>query len=551
MTRPCLYPPSGRSRKLLKSCTLSAVASLGSCLGAVELDTGNPELIGRWDHTLKYSSTWRLRDPSPGLTQQPAAANLDDGNRNFKKGLISSRLDVLSELDLVYRKNYGLRISAAAWYDQVYNRRNDNPGLAGGAAPNQQSTADNVFSDATRRLHGRQVELLDAFIFGGVELGSSKLNLRLGSHTIQWGESLFFGDNAIAGGMAPSDVIKLNSVPGTQFKEALIPVPQLSAQLRLNRRLSLGAYYQFSWRKSRLPAVGSYFSNSDTFSSGAETILTGDGMASRLADRKPKSSGQGGLQLRYQTGGTDYGIYLIRFHSKSGQVVPVLSSNGPGGVIEHFYQAYHEGVSAFGASASRNFGSANLAIEASLRRNQDLPSSHSSDQQPSQHDNHRNPAYAVGRTAHINLSAIWDLPATGLAREATLQGEIAWNRLLSVTKNAHALDTKARRHGLALRMQLEPTYRQVWPGLDLGVPLGLGYSPQGRTAALNGGFPAHRGGDFSIGLNGRYLESTRFKLSYTHYFGAEALQIDSSNNLSWQQTLKDRNFIALSISTTF
>lgn len=534
---------------MLRTGLLSAATGLCPSLWAIELDTGNPDLIVRWDHTLKYSSAWRVRDASPGLTRLPGAANLDDGNRNFKKGLISNRVDVLSELDVVYDKTFGLRLSAAAWYDQVYNRRNDNPGSAGGASPNRPASAYNEFTDATRKLHGRNAEVLDAFVFGGFDFGSSKLTLRLGNHAIQWGESLFFGSNAIAGGMAPSDVIKLNSVPGTQFKEALMPVPQLSAQLRITRKLSIGAYYQFDWKKSRLPAVGSYFSGSDTFGSGAETIVMPGGVASRLADQKAKSSGQGGLQLRYHTGGTSYGLYLLRFHNKSAQVVPVLSSAG--GAIENFYHAYHEGITAFGASASRNFGSANVALEASLRRNQDLPSTHASDYADGRHDNHRNPAYAVGRTAHINLSTIWDLPATGFAREATLQGEIAWNRLLSVSKNRHALDANARRSGLALRMQIEPTYRQVLPGLDLGIPVGIGYSPMGRTAALNAGFPADKGGDLSIGLSGTYLESTRFKLTYTHYFGAEGLQVDSGNNLSWKQSMKDRNFIALSISTSF
>ena len=49
--------------------------------------------------------------------------------------------------------------------------------------------------------------------------------VRAGKHSVLWGESLFFGTNAIAGGQQPFDVVKLLSVPSTQFKEAIRPVP--------------------------------------------------------------------------------------------------------------------------------------------------------------------------------------------------------------------------------------------------------------------------------------------------------------------------------------
>src|SRR5690606_7310248 len=133
----------------------------------------------------------------------------DDGNRNFKKGLISNRVDWLSELDVVYAKRYGFRLSGAAWYDSVYNQRNDHdsPGTS-----NRFSGSYNSFNPTTRDLHGRKAELLDAFVFGGFDVGETRLNLRAGQHSVLWGESLFFGANAIAGAMAPVDVIKLASV---------------------------------------------------------------------------------------------------------------------------------------------------------------------------------------------------------------------------------------------------------------------------------------------------------------------------------------------------
>ena len=92
---------------------------------AAQIDVGNPDIVLRWDNTVKYSVATRLKDPSPTLTSD---VNTDDGDFNFKKGkLISNRLDLLSEFDVHYQ-DVGLRLSGAAWYDSVYNRGNDNPG---------------------------------------------------------------------------------------------------------------------------------------------------------------------------------------------------------------------------------------------------------------------------------------------------------------------------------------------------------------------------------------------------------------------------------------
>jgi hypothetical protein len=543
-----LHLPRVRRGRFQRAAVAAAACAAASAGWAADLPSGNPDLELRWDNTLKYSAAWRVKEQSAGLTGLPAAINQDDGDRNFDKGLISNRLDLLTEFDAVYARRYGLRLSGAGWYDQVYESSNDNPGLS----QNQTSVPYNEFTAATRRLHGRKVDLLDAFVFAGVDLGSAKLNVRLGRHSLQWGESLFFGANAIAGAMAPVDVIKLQSVPNTQFKEAIRPVPQLSAQLQLTRKVSLGAYYQFQWEANRLPAVGSYFSSQDMLPDGAERIRLGPVLsAPRLADMKPKDRGQGGVQLRFQGDEVDYGLYLVRFHSKSPGPVPVLlSPQAP--LPIGYYQVYHQGIVALGASASRTFGDVNVALEGSLRRNQDLASTAGAEFGAVTHDNSGNPAYAVGKTAHLNLSTIWTVPSTPVFPEASLTGEVIWNRTLSVTKNAYALDPKSTRDAYAMRVLFEPTYRQVLPGLDLSVPVGVGYSPRGsRSRALGLALPPENGGDFTLGLNASYLDVWRFSLAYTTFFGAEALALDAANHFNWKQSLKDRDFVAFSVRRSF
>jgi hypothetical protein len=581
--------PPARQVALAVCGALAAMAATQA--QAFQFDTNNPDLNVSWDNTVKYSAAWRLRDPSSALTTTAAAANQDDGDRNFNKGLISNRLDILSEFDVAY-KNFGARLSGAAWHDSVYLESNDNPGFAGGAFPNQTSVAYDQFTSATRRIHGEGGELLDAFVFWKFNLGQSPAIVRFGKHSLQWGESLFFGANAIAGGMMPVDIVKLASVPNTQFKEAIRPVEMISGQVQLSSDVTLAGYYQFKWAANRLPAVGSYFSQTDTTPDGAEQLLLGlptvatggpflQGNAPRVDDQQARNSGQGGLKLGIRSEETDYGIYLIRFHEKTPQQVaniglmPVIGVfPGPGCVVPGSVQVgptscampglpvsyrlvYPEGITAFGASVSHTFGDVNLALEGSIRHNQDLASSQASDTSAltgaAATNNSSNPAYAVGKTAHLNLSALWSLQPNALFKEASFVGELIWNRVLSVTKNAAALDPNATRDATALRFVFEPMYRQALPGLDVSVPIGVGYAPKGsRSMALGPGvLPADGGGDLTIGLNGTYLDAWRFSLAYTHYYGHEQTFLDANNHFTYQQSLKDRDFIAFSVRRTF
>ncbi|GGB81347.1 hypothetical protein GCM10011352_03850 [Marinobacterium zhoushanense] len=517
---------------------------------AFQIDTSNPDLNIRWDNTLKYSSAWRVGERDDNLTDQ---VNANDANLNFDRGLISNRADLLSELDLQYG-DFGMRLSAAGWYDDVYQGSNDHPN---DGTSNLSSVDYNEFSDEAKKIHGGDVELLDAFLSTRFEAGDALGLVRLGQFGQVWGESLFFGANAIAGGMAPVDVVKLASVPGTQFKEAIRPVKQLSGQVLLTPEISMSAYYQFEWEGNRLPVAGSYFGGSDTVPDG-ESIILGPGLtANQLSHDEAKNSGQGGIQLRIMGEETDYGLYLIRFHSKNFQQVVnlgVVPFVGPAPVS--YRQVYHEGITAVGASASRTFGDVNLAAEVSYRHNQDLASTNALDLSglggPAT-DNSDNPAYAVGNTAHINLSALWSLPPNALFREGDFVGEIAWNRVLNVTKNEGALDPNATRDAVALRFKVEPKYRQVTSGLDLSVPVVVGWAPKGsRSMALGpGAFPADGGGDISVGLNAVYLDSWRLGVNYTHYFGDSDEFLTSSSNYSYQQYMKDRDFVSFSINRTF
>jgi hypothetical protein len=535
-------------RRLPRAPASRLAAAAGACLcglaaHAAPIDVGNPDVKLRWDNTLKYSSAFRLNDRSDVVM---ADARTDDGDRNFGRGLISNRLDWLSELDASY-KDFGARVSAAAWYDTVYNRSNDNNSPA---TSNNVSVPYNEFTRPTRDRMGRKGELLDAFVFARGSLGDMAGTVRFGRHALVFGESLFFGANGIASAQGPIDLVKLLSVPSSQFKEVLRPVEQVSGQLQLTPKLSANAYYQVKWEKSVIPPAGSYLSTSDIAGEGAESA----GPFLRGPDIEARNSGQGGVQLRYRTDyDVEWGVFAARYHDKTPNFYLTLdpATFAPANLIH----AYAEGIRTFGASFSTTVGDYNIAGEASVRENVPLVS----DPQvvfAGSADNRNSPAYAIGKTAHAQVSAVYLLQTTPLWQGGVFLAEVAWNRRLSISRNPAALDPNTTRDALAFRIVLSPTYYQVLSGLDVSVPIGLGYNPKGKSSAVfafNGG--VEHGGDFSIGVSGEYEQVWQFGLNAVRYIGREQSFLIPPNSqtatLSYGQPLRDRNFVSLNVKRTF
>lgn len=534
---------------------------------AMELESSDPDTKIRLDFTPKYSLAYRLQNPSAVLTS-PAArgdggvTNENDGDVNFKKGVVSNRVDLLTEFDYS-RGNWGLRLSHAAWYDSKYLGTNANDGTLG--VSNRPGQAANEFIPATRSQHGRSDQVLDAFAYAKGSLGSMPASIRVGKHALQYGESLFFGQNGIANAQGPVDIAKIVSVPNWQFKEVLLPVEQISGTLQVAEGVTLGGYYQLKWRPSKIPGVGSYFSNQDYIGGGRVyfappvALVTDDSK-----DQKPGDSGQFGAQLRWSPAGSayEYGFYAARYHDKT-PAVPVFDFiNG------NVHKVYAKGIKTFGASVTSSVGQLNWALEGSVRADAPLANdpavlAGAPFMPPLNCDGTAaNPCYAIGKTAHLNLSGIYVLNKSSLWDGGAVVAELAWNRVLSVTKNPSAvgfggLDPNTTRDAAAFRMIFEPQYFQVLPGLDLSVPVALGYNFGGRSSAIfNFAGGASKAGDLSIGVKAKYQNTWNVGVSYTTFFGAEnTFTVTDARTptrmLSFGQTLKDRDFVSLNVSRTF
>lgn len=519
----------------LAGITIGAIAS-APVAGAFDGQLSD-KVTYRFDNTVKYSTLWRLQDPSRDLTLD---INADDGNRNFSSGLASQRLDLLSEFDLNYDNRAGLRISAAAWWDKEYHGKTSN------TSPdtyNALSVPHSKFPEDTIDLHAGKVEFLDAFVHGNQEIGSAVMSARLGQFTHLYGESLLFPDNGIASAMAPLDGIKSVSVPSSKAKELFMPVPQLSLDMQLSNSLGLSAYYQESWRRTRIPAAGSLFSTADILDEGGEALLLGSGMyMERTRDVEPDDRGQFGFAVKYTDWkrDLDLGFYLARFHAKTPQVYirPGENAEPEAGKLGEYSLIFPENINIFGASISTTMLDANVAAEVSVRTNAPL-NSESPVLTPGDSISLSNPLHAVGKTAHAQLSFISLLGGNTLWDTAELMGEIALNHRLSVDDNKEMLAKGTDRTALAVKLNLTPTLYQVKPGMDLRIPLSVSYNAIGTSSALTG-FGSEHAGSFSMGLGMTYEAVWQADLAYINYFGPVS-----------SQPLKDRDYISFNVRRTF
>lgn len=534
--------------------SLAAAMLLAANAQAFEIDTGpGSEWQLRWDNTVRYNAGVRVHKQNlTGLS-----VNSDDGDRNFKRGdLISNRMDLLSEFD-ARKGDFGLRLSAAAWYDAQYNRSNQHNSPV---TTNNRTAPYNEFSSGTEGMAGQRAEMLDWFAFGRNELGDASLSYRLGQHALIWGTSLFFGGNGIAKGMAPIDVYKL-SIPGTQAKETTIPVPQLSTTLQLNDKDSVEAYVQFKYKPTRLHPAGSYLSATDMLGAGAERMFIGEPALSGHRCGTPKlpptncyldytGMDKGAnrpnfgfaLNTRSEALDADLGVYAIRYRDTS----TLIKTNSTAGTYQLVVP--ETPVYALGMSFARVFGIANVGVESSIRWNQPLAVKEGV-------ITAADPSYATGRTAHLNISTTMLLGPTGPWDGASIAGELAFGHVLDRddvrtqvagrwgAAGVSKLNTDRRASSAGMRVVFTPTYYQVAPGLDLSVPINLGWSFRGQSM-IDSAFPfagsPDRAGEFILGLTGVYLAKWTANISYINYLG----RVD-------RQLLLDRDYVTLSLQTTF
>jgi len=268
---------------------LSVTAVISSHAGAFQFNTSDDWDI-RWDNNVKFNVVSRVqkqdRDVYTEQGERPKTGETngwwlaDDSDLSVDRGdlgLVSTRLDVLSELDVVFRQDFGFRISGSGWYDPQY-KDSDHPEdrIYTWASP---SVDPGEYTDEAQDLHYLGGELLDAFVFANFDIGDTALGFRLGRHTIYWGNSLLSGGAiaGVGGAMAPLDFSKALSVPGTEAKELFMPTNKFSTVFQVTDNLTLNAYYSFEHQRYRVPETGTYFSPAEGLSDNTEFIVASPG----------------------------------------------------------------------------------------------------------------------------------------------------------------------------------------------------------------------------------------------------------------------------------
>lgn len=590
---------------------MAAALCAAGVVHAAEIDTGNPDLVLRFDNTVKFNYGHRIEGQNANLLK---SANFDDGDRNFAKGRVSQRVDWLSELDLVFQNRAGLRVSGAAWHDAAYDKL-DNNNLATSNHLGADGKQAFGLSNHTLRYHRRSGELLDAFVFTSFDVVDMPVNIKLGRHTLYWGESLATPVHGVNYGQSPIDLLKAYSVPGTDAKELFMPRAALSTQMSVTPTLALAAQYFLDWAPARLPESGSFLGFYDYGFQGAETFNLGPlGVAGKIGDGKAPKRGDFGVSARWSPDWIDgtAGLYLRRTSDLlpqanlrlAGLPAALFGPSGaalckaaiPGSAVVGanclFYPAalgasskyqleYADKIDIAGLSLSKSVAGVSLGIDLSYRRNMPLNSTPAmlmpvgtAPAILAALNGKLNPTLIVvagdlpgggqvsgarGNTMHGVFNLLGTMAKTPLSDAATWSAELVWNRLGAVTQGAALFKgrdnypgiDKVTRDFVGIAANFTPTWFQVLPGVDLSAPMSYSRGMKGQSAVQVGGNEG--AGSGSVGLAFDLRQKYRFDVKYVTFFGPLATDaagaVTSFGGAS--ALIKDRGFLAATFKTTF
>jgi hypothetical protein len=494
--------------------------------GAFEIPTGNDDLEIHWDNTFRYTLGQRVKGQNRDIINSP---NNDDGDRNFDVGIVTNRLDILSELDAVYRKSYGVRLSGAGWYDQRYHNHLDNTSPTSNHLANGQP-AVGLSSYTERYFAGPSGELLDAFAFGKFDLGDVPVSARVGRHTVYWGESLlpFAGTHGISYGQSPIDLGKALAQPGVELKEIFRPLNQVSVQIQPTKTLTLLGQYYLQWESDRFPEGGSYLGFADMYLNGGESVLTppppaGLGIIHNGGDITPKQARDWGLGLRWSPEWLDgtLGLYYRNFSDK----LPQLLVQPAAGT---FRFAYASDIDLYGISFAKNIAGISVGSEFSYRHNMPLVSQAlvpvgvpGTPGVPGTGDT----AGARGDTWHALVNFLGLLSKNPLFDEATCLVEFTWSGWTHVGqgnefflgRTGYSGIDRVTKDAMTGAINFAPVWRQVVPGVDLTMPLSIASGLYGTAAVTTGG--AAKNGSYSAGLSFDIFAKYKADLTYVGFFG--------------------------------
>ncbi len=340
--------------------------------------------------TLSAGATWRTTDRDERLIAQgnlgpeyiPGGAlqnigassnNYDNGNLNFKKGdtvskVVTGRTDLFMsyDVDSDMLTRVGGFLRGRYYYDfelKDEQRALDPVGYRGELNERVKSNASGA-------------DILDAYVFSDWYFGNVPVSIRYGKQVVSWGESTFIqgGINTIN----PVDVPAFRA-PGSELKDALLPVEMLYVSAGLFTDVTVEAFVQTDWEPVKPDDCGTFFSTNDFAGDGCgPVILESDDpqseetfVATRLADGDADSKDQFGVALRWYVpalNDSELGFYYIKYNSR----LPLVSGRVGDSIGDapNYYIDYPENINLYGISINTTTpGGWSLGAEYSFREN--------------------------------------------------------------------------------------------------------------------------------------------------------------------------------------
>ncbi|MEM6579706.1 MAG: DUF1302 family protein [Pseudomonadota bacterium] len=575
-----------------KALALSVLAGLSTQAAAFQFDT-SPDWNIRWDNTLRFNVQSRLDAPK-GSVVNPEKVDTarinDDGDFSVNRrngGISSARVDLISQLDVVWKRDYGFRISGAGWYDFAYDG-SDNPTSGTlprtGGQPFDYSWAGltykpGEYSDEAQWLHYRGGELLDAFVFGNWDIGDTVLGVRAGRHTIFWGQSLLANGaiTGIAGSMTALDSSKGLSVPGSEAQELFMPSTKISTVWQLTDNFTFNGYYEFNHRVNRLPETGSYWSPREVLTENSQCFVLVAGTATaprscfKVKDNKFESSGEYGINLQYSIeawgletswvyiNGSDrtiagvYGTFggidpetFARF------IAPIDQGGANAAVIGEWGWVFKKDVETFGIALSKEMFDISFGMDIVYRKGAGLnpdflasltgrPGQTPADFGPDPDDY----PGAVGDVYGVVINGLGFLNGEwGLWDGGTWIFEYTTSWLDKFTDNKQFADEDMEQGRVTTQIAgiFRPTWFQVFPGWDMTIPITFSYGVDGEQPP-QGAILEEELGNASIGVEFKIDEVWEVRGTYISYFGP--------TDPGTTGTLNDRDALSFTVKRTW
>jgi len=317
---------------------------------------------------------------------------------------------------------------------------------------------------------------------------------------------------------------------------------------------------------------------------GGESLYSPLGLLGRLDDIEPSKSGEFGLSARWSPEWMDatIGFYYRRFADKQPAVVldarGVAAIGGTPGQPVGYRLSYGDDIDLYGISLSKNIGGISVGAELSYRENMPLASdpvivasattvalakagvpgleafANAQTSLPEDGDT----GGARGNTVHAVFNVLGQVATTPLFDSLDWKAELTWNTWTKVTQHEELFKgrrgykgiDRATKNAVALAVTLEPKWYQVWPSVDLVLPVSYSTGLNGNSAVLLGG--NENASSYSVGVGADVRNKYRFDLKYVGFDG----DIDASNPTAVvgngpQALTRDRGMVVFNFKATF